>query len=71
VLSCPVEPSRVTLPGSGVVRETSYHGHDSLLRVELADGTWIPVRVPGGTPPPRPGDAVVVSVTGPGRLYRA
>jgi iron(III) transport system ATP-binding protein len=70
VLSCPVEPSRVTLPGSGVVRETSYHGHDSLLRVELADGTWIPVRVPGGTPPPRPGDAVVVSVTGPGRLYR-
>ena len=71
VLSCPVEPSLVTLPGAGVVRETSYHGHDSLLRVELADGTWIPVRVPGGTPPPRPGDAVVVSVTGPGRLYRA
>jgi iron(III) transport system ATP-binding protein len=69
VLSCPVAPSPVTLPGSGVVRETSYHGHDSLLRVELADGTWIPVRVPGGTPPPRPGDAVVVSVTGPGRIY--
>jgi iron(III) transport system ATP-binding protein len=71
VLSCPVDPSRANLPGSGVVRETSYHGHDSLLRVELADGTWIPVRVPGGTPPPRPGDAVVVSVTGPGRLYNA
>jgi iron(III) transport system ATP-binding protein len=67
VLSCPVDAS--TLPGSGVVRETSYHGHDSLLRVELTDGTAIPVRVPGGTPPPRPGDAVVVSVTGPGRVY--
>jgi iron(III) transport system ATP-binding protein len=69
VLSCPVEPSGV--PGQGIVRETSYHGHDSLLRVELADGTLIPVRVPGGTPPPRPGEAVVVSVTGPGRVYPA
>ncbi|MGA0010062.1 MAG: ABC transporter ATP-binding protein [Candidatus Nanopelagicales bacterium] len=69
VLSCPVEPSGV--PGQGIVRETSYHGHDSLLRVELADGTLIPVRVPGGTPPPRPGDDVVVSVTGPGRVYPA
>jgi len=71
VLSCPVTPDNgaVALPGSGIVRETSYHGHDSLLRVELADGTWIPVRVPGGTPPPRPGEAVVVSVTGTGRVY--
>ena len=69
VLSCPVEP--VSIPGSGIVRETSYHGHDSLLRVELADGSLIPVRVPGGTPPPRPGEAVVVSVTGPGRVYSA
>lgn len=70
VLSCPVEPDR-GVPGSGTVRETSYHGHDSLLRVELVDGTSIPVRVPGGTPPPRPGEAVVVSVTGPGRVYPA
>lgn len=69
VLSCPVEPN--AHPGGGIVRETSYHGHDSLLRVELADGTSLPVRVPGGTPPPRPGEAVVVSVTGPGRVYRA
>jgi hypothetical protein len=69
VLSCPVDPSG--LPGQGIVRETSYHGHDSLLRVELADGTTIPVRVPGGTPPPRPGDDVVVSMTGSGRVYPA
>ena len=69
VLSCPVDAA--ALPGGGIVRETSYHGHDSLLRVELADGTSLPVRVPGGTPPPRPGEAVVVSVTGPGRVYRA
>jgi hypothetical protein len=27
------------------------------------------VRVPGGTPPPRPGEAVVVGVTGAGRVY--
>lgn len=74
VLSCPVEPDGrqpISVPGSGIVRETSYHGHDSLLRVELADGTTVPVRVPGGTPPPRPGEAVVVSVTGPGRVYPA
>ncbi len=68
VLSCPV-PAPVDIPGSGIVRETSYHGHDSLLRIELTDGTWIPVRVPGGTPPPRPGESVVVSVTGAGRVY--
>ena len=71
VLSCPVGSADLSgVPGAGVVRETSYHGHDSLLRVELTDGTSIPVRVPGGTPPPRPGEAVVVSVTGPGRIYR-
>jgi iron(III) transport system ATP-binding protein len=69
VLSCPVDGAHP--PGAGVVRETSYHGHDSLLQVELSDGTWIPVRVPGGTPPPRPGDTVVVSVTGEGRVYPA
>jgi iron(III) transport system ATP-binding protein len=68
VLSCPVPPS-TGAPGAGVVRETSYHGHDSLLRVELTDGTVIPVRVPGGTPPPRPGDQVIVSITGAGRVY--
>ena len=70
VLSCPVPPA-ADPPGKGVVRETSYHGHDSLLRVELTDGTTIPVRVPGGTPPPRPGDDVVVSMTGSGRVYPA
>jgi iron(III) transport system ATP-binding protein len=70
VLSCPVDVSR-EMPGAGVVRETSYHGHDSLLRVELVDGTLIPVRVPGGTPPPRPGEDVVVTVTGTGRAFPA
>ena len=69
VLSCPIEGSPVA--GEGLVRETSYHGHDSLLRVELPDGTEVPVRVPGGTAPPRPGERVVVGVTGPARGYPA
>ncbi len=72
VLSCPVavtDAQDTPQPGRGVVREASYHGHDSLVRVELADGSVVPVRVPGGTPPPLPGDEVVVGVTGSGRVY--
>lgn len=53
----------------GVVREVAYFGHDSLVRVGLADGTRVQVRVPGGGAPPAEGDAVVVGVTGPGRVY--
>lgn len=57
--------------GRGVVRQTAYHGHDAVVHVDLAGGVSIPVRVPGGgTVPPRPGQAVVVRVNGPGRLYR-
>ena len=55
----------------GVVRDTAYFGHDSLLRVDLADGTSIQVRVTGGTALPRPGDPVRLSVTGEGRLFEA
>ena len=76
VLSCPVPPPVAGAegrphPGRGVVREASYHGHDSVVRVELHDGSVVPVRVPGGTPPPLPGDEVVVGVTGSGRVYPA
>lgn len=56
---------------NGVVRDTAYFGHDSLLRVELADGTRIQVRVAGGTPLPKPGDPVQISVTGEGHLFEA
>ena len=66
VLSCPVDPAA---PGQGVVRETSYRGHDALLQVDLDDGTRIPVRVPGGSPPPRPGERVSVGVTGEARAF--
>jgi len=66
VLSCPVDPNA---PGQGVVRETSYRGHDALLQVDLDDGTRIPVRVPGGSPPPRPGERVSVGVTGEARAF--
>lgn len=55
--------------GTGVVRESAYFGHDCLLRVELADGTRVPVRVAGGAPPPAPGTEVVVSVAGAGLLF--
>ena len=69
VLSVP-DRSAGSGAGAGVVREAAYFGHDSLVGVELADGTRIPVRIAGGPPPPRPGDAVVVGVTGEGLLYR-
>jgi iron(III) transport system ATP-binding protein len=69
VLSVP-DRSAGSGAGAGVVREAAYFGHDSLVGVELADGTRIPVRIAGGAPPPRPGDAVVVGVTGEGLLYR-
>ena len=69
VLSVP-DRSTDSGAGAGVVREAAYFGHDSLVGVELADGTRIPVRIAGGAPPPRPGDAVVVGVTGEGLLYR-
>ncbi len=54
---------------TGVVLNAAYFGHDSLLRVELTDGTRIQVRVPGGTPVPEPGDPVRISVTGEGHLF--
>ncbi len=53
----------------GVICEVDYHGYDSLVRVELAGGRRVQVRVPGGTVPPREGDAVVVAMTGQGRVY--
>ena len=57
-------PSRGT---AGVVEAISYHGHDSLTTVRLADATSIAVRAPGGAGV-APGDRVRVVVTGPGRL---
>lgn len=64
---------RVTLPtddgAPGVVREVAYHGYDSMVRVELTDGTRVRVRVPGDRPPPAEGESVVLGVTGLGRMY--
>lgn len=53
----------------GVIREVAYHGYDSVVRVELADGTRVRVRAPSGTAHPAEGDAVTVAVTGQGRVY--
>ena len=65
VVSCPVSADAAT----GTVRSVSYHGHDSLLRVELRGGELVSVRVPGGTTPPRPGEPVTITVTGTGRRF--
>ena len=57
------------VPGApGRVRACSYHGHDSLLLVELDDGTEVPVRVPGARGA-RPGDRVRIVVGGTGLLF--
>lgn len=56
-------------PGAGVVRAAAYHGHDSLLTIDLADGTRLSARVGGGTAPPGPGQRVSVTVTGAGRVF--
>jgi len=58
-------------PSSGApgrVRACSYHGHDSLLLVDLDDGTEVPVRVPGARSA-RPGDRVRIVVGGTGLLF--
>lgn len=68
VLACPVGPG-LDAPGVGVVRSSSYHGHDSMVMVTMANGSVVPVRVPGGLPP-EPGERVRVFVTGRGRHYR-
>ncbi len=63
----PTVPSVAT----GVVREVAYHGHDSLLRVELPDGSRIAARLGGGAEPPAPGRTVSITVTGRGRIFPA
>ena len=52
----------------GVVRDCSYHGHDSVLLVAVDGGPEVPVRVPGSRAP-RPGDRVRVVVGGTGLLF--
>lgn len=71
-----LRPEQLVLQGSswgtgapGVIREVAYHGYDSLVRVELADGTRLRVRVPAGGGPPAAGDAVTVAVTGRCRVF--
>lgn len=67
VLRRATRPSEDGAPG--VIREVAYHGYDSMVRVELGDGTRVRVRIPGDSPPPAPGESVVVGVTGRGRIY--
>lgn len=52
----------------GRVQELRYHGHDSLTRIVLDDGTPVHVRSTGGAGV-EIGDRVRVLVTGSGRLY--
>ena len=72
LLQAAAPPSpRVADTGHGVVRDAAFYGHDSLLRIELADGSRVPVRVPGGARVPRPGDRVAIEVRGAGHLFPA
>ena len=52
----------------GRVRSCSYHGHDSLLLIEAADGREVLVRVPGRRGA-RPGDRVRIVVSSTGLLF--
>lgn len=47
------------------VHSVSYHGHDTMVQVELESGQQIKVRVPGSCAA-KPGDLVSVSVAAPG-----
>jgi iron(III) transport system ATP-binding protein len=48
---------------AGSVESVSFHGHDALLALRLADGTPVLARSLSGWLP-RPGDEVAVSVRG-------
>lgn len=67
----PAGQSEMSHSASGTVEDAAFFGHDSLVRVRLADGTRIPVRLAGGIPAPHPGDPVVVRATSPGRVFPA
>lgn len=56
--------------GLGAVSSVTYHGHDSLLQVQLETGENIAVRVPGESVV-APGMKVRVLVTGPANVYPA
>jgi iron(III) transport system ATP-binding protein len=68
-----VRPEDLTLTDSprcphGTVQDIGYHGAHALVRVALADGTLVSVRVPGRRAP-EPGEQVPVSVDGPVLVY--
>ena len=65
-----IRPEQVTLasPGAdgvaGTVTETSYHGHDALVAVDVAGVGVVRARTPGAAAP-APGDKVALGVSGP------
>lgn len=61
-----VRPEQIVVSGEGVratVQDVVFHGHDALLRVELAGGRPVMLRVMAPVTA-RPGDAIHVSVAG-------
>lgn len=65
----PASPKSGPNPGTGVIREVAYHGHDSLLQVEIPGGAHITARLAGGAEPPAPGRTMAVTVVGRGRVF--
>jgi iron(III) transport system ATP-binding protein len=61
-----VRPEQVTLAGpmAGTVTETSYHGHDALVTVDVAGVGAVQARTLGSGAP-APGDNVALGVDGP------
>jgi iron(III) transport system ATP-binding protein len=71
-----VRPEQVTLSGAlagppvaGTVTETSYHGHDALITVDVAGVGAVRART-SGTAAPSPGDKVALGVDGPVTAWR-
>ena len=61
-----VRPEQVTLSGAlaGTVTETSYHGHDALVTVDIGGVGAVQARTSGAVAP-APGDEVALGVDGP------
>jgi iron(III) transport system ATP-binding protein len=56
--------ARTRLGAAAIVADLSYHGHDVLLDIKLANGARVMSRMLAGATTPTPGDAVELDVTG-------
>jgi iron(III) transport system ATP-binding protein len=62
-------PKHANAGAPGTVRRQAFHGHDSLVTVEMADGARLLVRTMGAGPHVVEGDPVTIAVDGPVRAW--